>query len=50
LIWLERCEIFSGEKKVGHSGTLDPLATGLMLLALERDEVVRVFNWSWKGV
>jgi len=24
----------SGEKKVGHSGTLDPLATGLMLLAL----------------
>lgn len=24
----------SGEKKVGHSGTLDPLATGLMILAL----------------
>ncbi|MBT7736176.1 tRNA pseudouridine(55) synthase TruB, partial [Candidatus Peregrinibacteria bacterium] len=24
----------SGERKVGHSGTLDPLATGLMILAL----------------
>ncbi|MBD3331158.1 tRNA pseudouridine(55) synthase TruB [Candidatus Peregrinibacteria bacterium] len=26
----------SGEKKVGHSGTLDPLASGLMILAIGR--------------
>lgn len=24
----------SGEKKVGHSGTLDPLATGVLVLCL----------------
>jgi len=26
-----------GEKKIGHSGTLDPMATGLMLIATGKD-------------
>ncbi len=31
----------TGVKKVGHAGTLDPLATGLMLILVGRDETKR---------
>lgn len=33
---VKRVRYLSKEKKVGHSGTLDPLATGLLIIALGR--------------
>ena len=32
----------SGERKVGHAGTLDPNATGLLIIAIGRDSTKRI--------
>lgn len=33
---VDRIREITGEKRVGHSGTLDPLATGLLVIGVER--------------
>ncbi len=37
-----RVKKITGEKKVGHAGTLDPLATGLLLVAVGRESTKRL--------
>lgn len=39
---VHRVRKITGEKKVGHAGTLDPLATGLLLVAIGRASTKRL--------
>jgi len=39
---VEKIRRITGEKRVGHSGTLDPLASGLLIVALGRESTRRL--------
>ena len=45
----------TGEKRIGHAGTLDPFATGLLIVAIGRqytkrlDEFKNFFRSCWKN-
>ena len=42
------------ERKIGHLGTLDPLATGVLVVAVGRDATkqiqnfMKLDNWNWE--
>ena len=39
---IDRVRRITGERKVGHAGTLDPFATGLLIVAVGRDSTKRL--------
>lgn len=46
---VHRVRKITGEKKVGHAGTLDPLATGLLLVAIGRASTKRLGEFLKKN-
>ena len=38
----------TGESKVGHAGTLDPLAEGILVIAIGRDSTKKLFSSDFK--
>ncbi len=40
-----RLRKMTGEKKIGHSGTLDPLATGLLIVGIGRNSTRKLSNF-----
>lgn len=42
---IRKIRAMSGEKRVGHAGTLDPLATGLLLVAVGREATKQLHHF-----
>lgn len=46
---VDRIRKITGEKKVGHAGTLDPNATGLLIVGVKKDATKRLSEISGKN-
>lgn len=45
---VDRLRILTGVKKIGHAGTLDPNATGLLIVGIGRDSTKKLGNLATK--
>jgi tRNA pseudouridine55 synthase len=45
---VDRLRTITGIKKIGHAGTLDPFATGLLILAIGRESTKKINNFVKK--
>ena len=45
---ISRLRKITGEKRIGHAGTLDPFATGLLIVAVTRDYTKLLDQWLKK--
>lgn len=45
---VDRIRVITGERRVGHGGTLDPLASGLLVIGVGRSSTKRLSNYALK--
>lgn len=47
---VSRCRRIFGTRKVGHAGTLDPMATGVLVIGIERaTKILGLLSWTSKS-